>query len=104
MQQRRDPPSEQMHTLVSANEALRTDKARLESDNASLRASQGLLDRRIRSLQVILALLLAITAGLAVGMATSMAGAGVQVALGSATGVFFAVIMASMAVLSYIRD
>jgi hypothetical protein len=66
-------------------------------------ATESLLEQRIRSLQVILALLLAITAGLAVGMATSMAGADVQVALESATGVFFAVIMASMAVLSYVR-
>ena len=48
-------------------------------------------------------ILLASSGGLGVGLAVSMAGAAVQTALSSATGVFFAVIMASIAILTFMR-
>jgi hypothetical protein len=102
MPRRRDVPSE-VHALADANAALRSDKAGLERDNVDLKALSVRLEQRIRSLQVIVALLLAVTLGLAVGLTASMTGGGVQAALGSATGVFFAVVMTSIAVLSYIR-
>ena len=79
------------------------DKARLERENESLKASTRLLEQRITALKVMLVILLAITVGLAAGMATSMEGIAPQAALGSGTGVFFAVIMTSVAILSYVR-
>jgi cysteine sulfinate desulfinase/cysteine desulfurase-like protein len=102
MQRRRDVPSE-VHALAGANAALRSDKARLEKDIGDLKALTERLEQKARSLQVAVALLLATTLGLAVGLTTSMTGSGVPAALGSATGVFFAVIMTSIAVLTYIR-
>ena len=102
MARRRGVPSE-VHALADANAALRADKTCLERDVADLRALNVRLEQRIRSLQVIVALLLAVTLALAIGLTVSMTGSGVQAALGSATGVFFAVIMTSLAVLSYIR-
>lgn len=102
VQRRRDAPSE-VHALAEANAALRSDKAGLVRDIADLKALTERLEQKARSLQVTVTLLLATTLGLAVGLSTSMTGSGVQAALGSATGVFFAVIMTSIAVLSYIR-
>ena len=92
-----------VYALTDANAALRADKARLERDTAELRALTGRLDQRIRSLQVVVALLLATALGLAVGLTTSMTGSGVQAALGSAAAMFFTVITTSIVVLSYIR-
>lgn len=89
--------------LSGANAALRADKARLEKEIEGLGDLTVRLEQKIRSLQVAVTLLLAITLGLAVGLTTSMTGSGVQAALGAATGVFFAVILTSIAVLSYIR-
>lgn len=103
MPQRKDVLSKEMNTLASANATLLADKARLERENESLRTSSRLLEQRNTSLKVMLVVLLAATAGLTVGMATSMEAIGPQAALGSATGVFFAVIMTSVAILSYVR-
>lgn len=89
--------------LARANATLQADKAQLERQNAKLSDSSERLEQTIKTLHVIVAVLLAITGGLTVGLATSMAGVAPQAALGSATGVFFAVIMTSIAVLSYIR-
>jgi hypothetical protein len=61
------------------------------------------LEQRIKSLQVIITMLCASSVGLAVGLATSVTGATTQVSLSSAIGVFFAVVMASMAILTYMR-
>ena len=102
VQRRKDAPSE-VHALTKANAALRSDKARLARDIADRKALIERLEQKTRSLQVTVALLLATTLGLAVGLTTSMTGSGVPAALGSATGVFFAVIMTSIAVLSYMR-
>ena len=101
--QRRSYPAPEVAALTKANAALRSDKAGLERDITDLKARTEWLEQKTRSLQVTVALLLATTLGLATGLTTSMTGSGVQAALGSATGVFFAVIMTSIAVLSYIR-
>jgi hypothetical protein len=95
-------PSE-THALADANAALRAEKARLERDIADLQDLKARLEQRNRSLQVIVALLLAATLGLAIGLTLGMTGVSAQGALGSATGAFFAVIMTSVAVLTYIR-
>jgi hypothetical protein len=88
------PP--EVHALAEA-------KARLERDNVDLKALTMRLEQRTRFLQVTVALLLGITLGLAVGLTTSLTGSGIPAALGSATGVLFAVTGTSLAVLSYIR-
>lgn len=95
--------SEQMQALTSANAALQADNAQLAGAITDIRAANGLLEQRIRILQVAVTILLASSAASIVGMATSMSGAGVQTALASASGVFFAVIMASMAILAFLR-
>lgn len=98
MPRRREAPPE-----VQALAELRSAKEGLERDNAELKVHTVRLEQRIRSLQVAVSVLLAITLGLVVGLTISMTGGTVQAALGSGTGVFFAVIMTSVAVLSYIR-
>lgn len=89
-------PSEQVQGPVSGNTAL-------QAANAQLRAANGLLEQKIRVLQVTATILLAISAGSIVGMATRMTGAAVPTALGSGFGVFFAVIMALMAILGFVH-
>jgi hypothetical protein len=95
--------SPEVRTLAGANAALRADQACLEKEIEELGDLTVQLEQKIRSLQVVVTLLLAITLGLTVGLTTSMTGSGVQAALGAATGVFFAVILTSITVLSYIR-
>jgi hypothetical protein len=75
----------------------------LARDNGDLQKFNGLLEQRIKSLQVAITILLASNAGLGVGLATSMAGAAAQSALTSATGAFVAVITVSIAILHYMR-
>ncbi len=99
---RRETPPERQ-TLADSNAALRADKAALERDVAALQERNLRLEQRYRALQVLMALLLAATLGLATGLTVTLAGSGATAALGTATSVFFAVVMTSMAVLSYIR-
>lgn len=75
----------------------------LEKANAELRAANDLLRQKVKSLQMAVVILLACSAGLGVGFALSMEGASVQIALASATTVLFAVIMASIAILTFMR-
>ena len=87
---RKAAPTEQIQALTDTNAAL-------QRANSDLEAANDLLEKRIKSLQVAVTILLASSGGLGVGLATSMAGAAVQTALASATGVFFAMITASIA-------
>jgi hypothetical protein len=103
MTRRRATPSDQIQALTDTNAALQADNAQLERDNAGLKADNDVLRQKVKSLQVTVTVLLASGGGLGVGLATSMAGATVQTALASATGVFFAVIMASIAILTFMR-
>jgi hypothetical protein len=96
-------PSEEISALTEVNARLRADKERVERDNADLRAAKTLLEQKIRLLQVVVTILLASIASLSVELATRTLGATPQIAFGSATGVFFAVIAASIAILSFIR-
>jgi len=93
---RRKGTSPQVHALTEAN-------TRLRRDNDDLLTRTMRLEQSNRFLQVTATVLLATTLGMAVGLATSLTGSGVPTALGSATGVFFAVIVTSIAVLTYIR-
>jgi hypothetical protein len=96
-------PSEQIRALTDANARLRADREQSERDNAGLKATKTLLEQRIRLLEVVVTILLASIASLSVELATRTLGATAQIAFGSATGVFFAVIAASIAILSFIR-
>jgi len=96
-------PSEQIQALTGTNAALQAENAQLERANADLKAANDLLEQKIKSLQVTVTILVASSGGLVVDLATRMAGAGAQIALASATGVFFAVIMASIAILTFMR-
>jgi hypothetical protein len=100
---RRVGPSKQMQALNDTNAALRADKAQLEREYAELKSANDLLEQKIKSLQVTVAILIAGSGSLGVGLATSMTGATVGTALASATGVFFAMIMVSIAILTYMR-
>ena len=100
---RRAAPSEQIRALNDSNIVLQADNAGLEKANMDLKAENNLLRQRIKSLQVAVTILLASSAGLSVGLATSTAGAKVQTAIASATAVFFGVIMASIAILTFMR-
>jgi hypothetical protein len=82
---------------------LQAKTAQLERANTELKAANDNLEHKIKSLQVAVTILLASSGGSGVGLAVSMAGAAVQTALASATGVFFAVIMASIAILTFMR-
>lgn len=95
--------TEQIQVMTSANAVLQADKTRLEETLAGQRVVNGVLEQKIRLLQVTATILLASAMGLAAGMATSMGGAVVQTAMASASGVFFAVIMASMAILVFLH-
>jgi hypothetical protein len=75
----------------------------LTEANAELKATNRLQEQKIRFLQVTAAVLLACIGGLAVGMATCIAKASAVTALGSAFAVFVGVIMASVAILSYMH-
>jgi hypothetical protein len=97
------PPSEQIRALTDANARLRAEKEQSERDNADLKAANTLLAQKIRFLQVVVTILLASIASFSVELATRALGATAQIAFGSATGVFFAVIAASIAILSFIR-
>lgn len=100
---RRAAPSEQIRALNDSNVVLQADKDRLEKANMDLKAENELLKQKIKSLQVAVTILLASSAGLSVGLATSTAGAKVQTAIASAAAVFFGVIMASIAILTFMR-
>jgi hypothetical protein len=88
--------SDEIRALTEANADL-TAANRLQEQKIKLREQQ------VRFLQVTVAVLLACTGGLAVGLATCIARASALTALSSAFAVFVGVIMASMAILSYIR-
>jgi hypothetical protein len=62
-----------------------------------------MLKQKLKSAHVVITILLAISAAVCVGLSTSLAGSAVQVALISATTVFFAVVTASIAILTYLR-
>lgn len=96
-------PSGQMQALSDANAALLNEKMQLERGNSDLKAINDALERKIGLLQVAVTILLAGSGSLIAGTATRMAGAAMQTALASATGVFFAVIMASIAILAFLR-
>jgi hypothetical protein len=81
---------------------LHTENAQLEGANAELSASNHRLEQTIKCLQVAVTIMLAVTWGLSVALATVMAGATVQITLSSAAGIFFGVIMTSMAILTFI--
>jgi hypothetical protein len=100
---RRVAPSEQIKALTDSNAALQVDNMRLERAHANLQAENHRLEQKIKSLEVAVTVLLASSGGLGVGLATSMAGATVQTALASATAVLFGVIMASIAILTFMR-
>lgn len=100
---RRSASVGQIQALTDANAVLRADNTQLEKANADLKAANRLLEQKLKSLQVAVTILLAISGGLSVGLATSMAGATAQIALSSAAGVFFGVIMASMAILAFMH-
>jgi hypothetical protein len=100
---RRAAPSVQIQALTDTNAALQAKNAQLEGTNVDLKAVNDNLEHKIKSLQVTVTILLACCGGLGVGLAVSMAGAAAQTALASATGVFFAVIMASIAILTFMR-
>jgi hypothetical protein len=89
-------PSDKIRALTDTN-------AVLQADSAQLKRANDMLEQKIKSLKVVVTILLASSGGLGVGLATSMSGAAVQTALISATGVSFGVIMASMAILSFMR-
>jgi hypothetical protein len=61
------------------------------------------LEKKIRFLEVVVTILLASSGGSSVGLAASMSGATAQTALVSASGVFFGVIMASIAILTFMH-
>jgi hypothetical protein len=96
-------PSEQIRALTESNAGLRGVNEQLERVAADLKATNRLLEQRIRLLQVVVTILLASIASFSIELAARMLGATVQTAFGSATGVFFAVIAASIAILSFMR-
>lgn len=84
-------------------QALQDDNAKLERANDSLKTERDQLRQKIKFLQIAVSVLLGTSASLAVGLAIRMAGVAAGTALTAATTAFFAVIMASMAVLNYMR-
>ena len=96
-------PSEQIRALTDANSRLLTDKEQLERVNTHLNETNRILGQRNRVLQVVVIILLASIASLSSDLVTKTMGATAQISFGSATGVFFAVIVASMAILSFIH-
>ena len=96
-------PSEQIRALTEAGARMRSDNEQLERANADLKAANKLFEQRVRLLQVVVTILLASIASFGVESAAKMLGVTAQTAFGSATGVFFAVIAASMARLSFMR-
>jgi hypothetical protein len=87
----------------SNNAGVQTEIVQLEKANVDLKTANELLERKVKFLQVTVAVLLASCVGLRAGFAISMAGVAPQAALVSATGLFFAVIMSSIVILTYIR-
>jgi len=100
---RKITPSKQLQALISDNAGLQAGKMELERSNDDLKAANIALEQRIKYLQVAVTILLASSVSLSIGLATSMAGVAPQLALTSATGTFFAVITASIAILIYLR-
>lgn len=90
-------------SLAEANVILHAEKVRLEEVNTSLEAANNSLEQKVRSLQVCATILLACCGGLGAGLAARIAGATAQTSFTSATGVFFALIMASIAILNFMR-
>ena len=86
---RRSEPSKEMQALADSN--------------ADLKAANHLQEQRIKFLPVTVTVVLASTGGLGMGLATCLAGASVQIALSSSFAGFLGVIMASMAILSYMH-
>jgi hypothetical protein len=83
---------------------VRSDEIRaLTEANAELKATNRLQEQKIRFLQVTATVLLACICGLAAGLGTCIARASALTALSSAFGIFIGVIMASMAILGYMR-
>lgn len=81
--------AEQIKTLVEAN--------------AELRAANGLLEQKVKTLQVAVTVFIAIALALCAGLAARAAGGTMQIALGLGITVLFAMIMASIAILTYLR-
>jgi hypothetical protein len=100
---RRSLPSEQITDSSSNHASAQVKITQLEKEIIDLKATNELLERKVRFLQVTAVVLLASCAGLCAGFAISMAGVALQAALVSATGVFFAVVTASIAILTYTR-
>jgi riboflavin transporter FmnP len=75
----------------------------LTEANAELKATNRLQEKTIKFLQVTVAVLLACTCGLAAGLAICLARASALTAFSSAFGVFVGVIMASVAILTYMH-
>ena len=96
-------PSNQIQALIDANAVLHVENEEFRSTNVDLKEANALLEQKIKFLQVAVTFLLASSGGLGVGLATSMSGAAMQTALASAAAVFFGVIMASIAILTFMR-
>jgi hypothetical protein len=92
-----------MMSLAEVNVILHVEKVRLDEANASLRAANSLLEQKVKALQVGATILLASCGGLCAALAAHIAGASAQVSFTSATGVFFALIMAMIAILNFLR-
>jgi hypothetical protein len=97
------PSKQQIQALTDANVGLQASKSQLERAIADLKTTNGLLEQKIKLLEVAVTILLASSASLSTGLAIRMVGATAQTAFSSATGVFFAVIVASIAILSFMR-
>lgn len=93
---RKAAPSDQIKTLTDTN-------ALLTAESAQLKRAVTDLENKNKFLKVIVAILLASNGGSGVGLATSMSGATAQTALISATGVFFSVIIASIAIMTFMH-
>jgi hypothetical protein len=94
---------EELRILTDAKAALLVDNTKLELANADLRKTNERLEKRVKSLLVSVTISLATGASLTVGLMTHVVGATIPVSLSSAVVVFFGVIMASMAILTFVR-
>jgi hypothetical protein len=101
---RKAAPSEQVLALNEFNAVLRADNTELERANVSLRAENDQLKQKVKYLQVAATILIATSAGSGVGFVTSAVGVVVPTAITSAAAVFFGVIMASIAILTFMRQ
>ena len=100
---RRAVSSKQAQILADANATLRAYNTQLKRVNVDLKAANHRMEQEVRFLQVAVTILLSSSVGLGVAMATSMARATAQVSISSALAAFFAVIMASVAMLTFMR-